>query len=184
MQDTDLVQFLERLKLTGAAAPADGQEVEAVTVDIPYNARETLLDRVEKDLYRDYMALNTEALSSSSATATEIKSAYEPMNAKADEFEYQVLDFLNGIMALAGIEDNPSFTRSYIINTQEEITTVVAAGQYLTDDYITEKVLTLLGDGDKAQKIIKQIDADEIERFNDIDTDDTNAEDVKNAEEQ
>lgn len=169
MDDTDLASFLQRLKFTGAAAPADGQEVEAVTVNIPYDAREKLLDRVEKDLYRDYMALNTESLSSSNATATEIKSAYEPMNAKADEFEYQILDFLKSIMMLANIDDNPSFTRSYIINTQEEVTTVVASAQYLEESYVTEKILTLLGDGDKADQMIEELDANEIKRFDNID---------------
>lgn len=165
MTDTDLVQFLERLKLTHAAAPADGQEVDAVTVNVPYEAREKLLDRIEKDLYRDYMALNTEDLSSRSATATEIKAAYEPMNAKADEFEYQVLDFLSAIMDLAGVDDKPTFTRSYLVNTQEEVTTVVSAGNYLTEDYVTQKILTLLGDGDKAEEIIQSMSADEIERL-------------------
>lgn len=162
MNDPDLVQFLERLALVHAAAPADGQEVEAKTIEIPYAARDTLLNRIEKDLYRDYMALNTEELSSRNATATEIKAAYEPMNAKADDYEYQILDFLEAIMELAGVDDTPTFTRSYLINTQEEITTVVAAANYLQGDYVTEKILTLLGDGDKAEEMVMQMEADDL----------------------
>ena len=162
MEDSDLVQFLERLRLTHAAAPADGQEVEVKTIDLPYAARDTLLNRIEKDLYRDYMALNTEELSSKNATATEIKAAYEPMNSKADDYEYQIIDFIEGIMSLAGVEDTPTFTRSYMINTQEEITTVVAAASYLQSDYVTEKILTLLGDGDRAKEMVMQIDADDF----------------------
>lgn len=160
MTDPDLVQFLDRLNLVHAAAPADEQDVEVKTVEIPYAARDTLLNRIEKDLYRDYMALNTEELSSRNATATEIKAAYEPMNAKADDYEYQILDFIEAIMALAGVEDKPTFTRSYLINTQEEITTVMSAATYLQDDYVTEKILTLLGDGDRAEEMIKEIEAD------------------------
>lgn len=166
MDDEDLVQFLDRLKLTHAAAPMDGQDVEAQTISIPYEARNVLLERIERDLYRDYMALNTDDLSSRNATATEIKAAYEPLNAKADEFEYQILTFLDAIMQVAGVEDTPSFTRSYIVNTQEDVQTVLQAAQYLTDDYVTEKVLTLLGDGDKAEQIIKDKEADSMGRFN------------------
>lgn len=168
MDDTDLVRFLERVNMTHAAAPADGQEVEAKTIEIPYEAREKLLDRIEKDLYRDYMALNTDDLSSRNATATEIKAAYEPMNSKADDFEYQVLDFLDRLMLIAGVEDTPTFTRSYIINVQEEVTTVISAASFTGDEYTTTKILTLLGDGDKADDIIKQQEADEIARFSDV----------------
>lgn len=178
MDDTDLVRFLERLKMTNAAAPADGQEVEAKTIEIPYEAREKLLDRIERDLYRDYMALNTEDLSSRNATATEIKAAYEPMNGKADDFEYQILEFLEPLMNIAGVDDTPTFTRSYIVNTQEEVQTVVSAASYLSEDYVTEKILTILGDGDKAQEILAQKDADEIDRFNE--TDDSNDEEKDN----
>ena len=166
MDNDDLAQFLDRLKTVRAAAPADGQEVEAKTVEIPHEARETLLNRIERDLYRDYMALDTRELSIRNATATEIKAAYADIDEKASDFEYMILDFLREIMNIAGVDDDPSFTRNYIVNTQEEVTTVVSAAPYLTEDYVTEKVLTILGDGDKAEDMIKQRQADSINRFN------------------
>lgn len=168
MDDTDLVRFLERVKMTHAAAPADGQDVEAKTIEIPYEAREKLLDRIEKDLYRDYMALNTDDLSSRNATATEIKAAYAPLDNKADDFEYQILDFIKNLMMIAGVDNKATFTRSYILNVQEEVTTVISAASFTGDEYTTEKVLTILGDGDKAEEIIKQQEADEIARFSEV----------------
>ena len=183
MDDEDLVKFLDRLKLTHAAAPMDGQDVEARTVELPYDAREKLLDRIEKDLYRDYMALNTEDLSSSNATATEIKAAYAPLDSKADDFEYMVLDFLDGIMAVAGVENTASFTRSYVVNTQEEVTTVIQAAPHLTDDYVTTKILTLFGDGDQAEAILDEKDAESMARFNEpTDDEDENEENNPNEE--
>ena len=179
MDDPDLAQFLERLRLTGAVAPAEGQKVSAVPVQIPYEARDTLLNRVEHDLYRDYMALNTEELSSRNATATEIKAAYEPMNAKADDFEYQILEFLNRIMELAGIDAKPTFTRSYIVNAQEEVTTVLSAASYTGAEYTTQKVLTILGDGDKADEIIKAQDADEIDKIGETETEEPTEEEER-----
>jgi hypothetical protein len=176
MDDADLAQFLQRLKMTKAAAPMDGQDVEAVTVNIPYEAREKLLDRIKADLYDDYMALDIKEIASGAATATQIRAAYEPMNAKADQFEYCVIDFVQGILALAGIEDAPTFTRSMLVNTSEEVTTVLQAASYLPDDYITQKILTILGDGDQADDLLKQMAADELSRASEID--ETQDEDV------
>lgn len=168
MDDADLAQFLQRLKRNKAAAPMDGQEVEAVTVSIPFEAREKLLDRIKRDLYDDYMALDVKEIASGAATATEIRAAYEPMNSKADQFEYCVIDFIQGILALVGIEDEPTFTRSMLVNTQEEVTTVLAAAAYLPKEYVTRKILTILGDGDQAEDLLDQMAADELSLASDV----------------
>ena len=162
MDDPDLQRFLDRLKVNHAAAPGDGQTVEHVQVEIPYAAREALLDRLNKQLYRDAMIMNPEDIASGATTATQIRAAYERQNVKCDQFEYCVLDFLHELMRIAGIDDEPTFTRSTIVNVQEEVQTVLQAAPYLSEDYITQKVLTLLGDGDKAEEMIKQRNADEL----------------------
>lgn len=162
MDDPDLVQFLERLKLVGAASPAEGQDVQAVTVDLPYAARGELLNRLENDLYRDYQALNIADIKSGSVVNAQIKAAYEPMNSKADDYEYNILDFLDGILSLAGIDATATFTRSVIVNTSEEITAVLSAANVLPDDYVTKKIVTLLGDGDQADDLAAQVVADDI----------------------
>ena len=167
MDDTELAQFVERLHINHAASVDDaaGTAVDAHTVDIPHESREKLLDRIERDLYKDYMALDVQNIASGAATATQIRAAYEPMNSKADEYEYCVIEFLSGICAVAGIEDEPTFTRSILVNVQEEVQTVLQAAQYLPDDYVTQKVLTLLGDVDLVEDIQKQMEADDIERI-------------------
>lgn len=68
-------------------------------------------------------------------------------------------------MALAGIEDEPSYTRSKILNTQEETQTLLLGAEFVPQEYVTEKLLTLWGDGDKAQSIINQMKAEELSRF-------------------
>ena len=165
MDDPDLLQFLDRLKTVGAAAPAAGQTVTPYTVEIPVAARNTLLDRLERQLYIDAMIMNPHDIVAGATTATQIRAAYEPQNVKCDQYEYCVIEFIEGILRLAGIEDEPTFTRSTIVNTQEEVNTVIAAAQYLTDEYITEKILTLLGDGDKAEEITKAKIANGYDRF-------------------
>lgn len=167
MDDVDLAKFVEHMKTVKAAViEEEGAKAEAHTIDLPYQSREALLDRISKDLYRDAMALDVDNIASGAITATQIKAAYEPLNSKCDDFEYCVREFLNGILALVGIEgENPTFTRSALVNTSEEIQTIVAAATYLDSDYVTEKILSILGDGDRTDEMLKRMDADDFGRM-------------------
>ena len=178
MDDVDLAQFVERIKSLHAAATEDGVTAEAHSIEAPYASREALLDRLRSDMYEDAMALDTKALASGGSVVTAvIKAAYEPLDDKCDEYEYQVKETINAILELAGIDDNAAFTRSKIINTQEDISVVLSAAQYLPDEYVTTKILTLLGDSDQIDDILSKIDEDELNRFGSI----NNQEDGQNA---
>lgn len=167
MDDIDLAQFVERIKSLHAAALDDGTNAEAHSIEAPYASREALLDRLRSDMYEDAMALDTKALASGGSVVTAvIKAAYEPLDDKCDEYEYQVNQFIDSILELTGIEDNATFTRSKIINTQEDVNVVLGAAEYLEPEYVTKKILTLLGDGDQIDDILEKIDQDELDRFN------------------
>ena len=118
------------------------------------------------------MALDTKMIAGGAVTATQIQAAYEAFDAKLTALEYCVIDFINGLLTIAGVQDKPTFTRSRIINTSEEIQSVMLAATSLPEEYVTEKILTILGDGDKAEKILRQIAADESNRFNEDVTED------------
>lgn len=165
MDDVDLAQFVQKLRTVHAATTDDNATVESHTVDTPYQSREALLERLRSDLYEDAMALDTKNIASGATTATQIKAAYEPLNSKADQYEYCVREFLADILTLAGVEDEPTFTRSVIVNNQEELQLVVQSAQYLDEEYITRKVLNLLGDGDQAEEVIKRVQANEMARY-------------------
>ena len=166
MDDIDLVKFVERMKTVKAAVvDSDGATAEAHTMDVPYAGREAILSRLEKDIYRDFMGLNPEQIAAGQVTATQIQAAYEPLNEKADLFEYQVIDFLQRILDVAGIEDSPTFTRSMIINAKEEIEKVILSAQYLTSEYVTEKILTILGDIDRKEEVLDGMDKVNVERM-------------------
>ena len=143
----------------------DGAHAEHHTIDVPWEAREHLLDRLNVDLYRDAMALDTENIANGAVTATQIMAAYENLNAKCDKFEYQVLDFLNGIMAVAGVDDEATFTRSMIVNQTEMVSVLLQAGTYLGQEYISRKLLEVLGDGDKADEVLSEMEQENIDRF-------------------
>lgn len=165
VDDEDMVKFLERLHMLKMANLDPDQEAQPVTVEIPYEAREKLLDRIERDLYRDYMALNVEDIKGGAVTATQIMAAYEPLNTKTDQYEYCVIEFIHGLLKVAGIEDEPTFTRSRLVNTSEDVGTVISAASYLDGEYVTRKILDLLGDGDQADDVLKRKDAEDMERM-------------------
>lgn len=158
MDDMDLVQFLERLKTVHATPVNNGEQVQSHTVEPPYNGREAILERLRSDMYDDFMALDTKAIASGAVTATQIEAAYEPLNQKTDGYEYQVTKFIKAILQLAGMNDDPSYTRSVIVNRNEELAMVTQSAMYLSEEYLIKKVLTLLGDIDQYDEVIKQRD--------------------------
>lgn len=165
MSDIDLAQFVERMKTVKAATMDDGVTAEAHTLEVPYASRVAYLERLEHDLYRDAQILDIDSLSAAAKTATEINAAYQPMDNKVDQYEYCVIDFLNGIFAIAGIEDNPTFTRNKIANRTEEMQNLMMAAQYLDDEYLVKKVCTILGDPDAADGVLERLDKAEQDRF-------------------
>jgi hypothetical protein len=165
MDDIDLAQFVEKMRNLHAAAMDEGVTAVPNKMDAPYASREALLATLRADLYEDAMALDTKNIANGATTATQIKAAYEPLNAKADEYEYCVIEFIKGILAVAGIEDEPTFTRSMIVNGAEELQMLIQGAQYLDEEYVTRKMLTLLGDGDQAEEVLKRLSADELDRY-------------------
>lgn len=167
MDDLDDQKFLERLKTTHIVhAETDGASAEPHTIEAPFTGTQTTIDMLKKQLYEDFQAFDSSAVSAGNQTATAIKASYVPLDLKCDKFEVQVTKFINGILALAGIDDEPSYTRNQIINKQEETQTVLLGAQYFDSEYITRKLLTILGDADQADEILKRQEADELDRFN------------------
>ena len=174
MDDIDLAKFVEHMRTVKASVIDDnGATAEAHSLDVPYASREALLDRLRADMYEDFMALDVKNIANGAVTATQIEASYEPMDKKVDKYEYCVIDFINGILALAGIDDAPTFTRSKIINKTEEVQTVLQAGEYLPEDYVTEKILTILGDGDMIDDVLKEKDLNDMQRMGNIADEDT-----------
>ena len=178
MDDIDLVQFVERMKTVKAAVVNgdQGSRAEAHTIDVPYQSRETYLTRLESDLYRDAMALNVNTITGGNITATAINAAYDPMDGNANEFEDCAVEFVNGLLKLAGYDDQVkySFKRSRIANQQEETTTVLAAAQYLDHETILRHLPFL--SADEIDGVLKRTEAEEAERYVQEEEDEENIE--------
>ena len=141
MDDVDLAKFRERMHTVKVATmDDDSASAEAHTLDVPVEAREKMLELLEKDLYKDFQIVNVEALSASAKTATEINAAYQPMDDKCGDFEYFLIDAIQSILSLAGIDDEPSFKWNKITNQTEETNMVMSASAVLGDELTLKKL--------------------------------------------
>lgn len=167
MEDKDLSKFLDRMRRVRAAVidADDGVDAEAHTLDIPVQAREAMLNRLETDLYKDAQIVNVSDLSAASKTATEIRAAYQPMDDKCGDFEYCLRTCINRLLALIGIEDPPSFTWNRIANQNEDIQNILLAAPYVPREYTARKLLTILGDADLVEDVLEEMEAEELGRF-------------------
>lgn len=164
MDEIDMARFKETMRRIGVGlVDDDGAKAEAHTLTIPVEAREALLSRISDDLYRDFQMLDTTKIQGGQKTATEITAAYQQMDNKVDEFEYCVGDFLYQLFALIGIDDDPTFTRSKIVNQLEQTQMVLLAASYLDDETILSKLPWLTQE--EIANILKRKSAEELERY-------------------
>ena len=141
MDDVDLAKFRERMHTVKVATmDDDNASAEAHTLDVPVEAREKMLELLKADLYADFQIVNVEALSASAKTATEIRAAYQPMDDKCGDFEYFLIDAIQNILSLAGIDDEPSFRWNRIANQTEETNMVMTAAAILGDELTLKKL--------------------------------------------
>lgn len=162
MGDEDLEKFIERMK-TIHAAQMDG-DVSATPhqLNAPYAGREALLERLRRDMYEDFMVMDNISMASGAATATHIRAAYEAENAKACLCVNNIIDFVQKILELAGIDDDPVFTFSPVVNTTEEVQRIIAEAQFMPSEYITEKLVSLNGDKDRLPEILDKMNAESM----------------------
>ena len=167
MHEIDLAKFVERVKTlhTAFTGGGNGAHAEPRSLEAPYSVRTALLNELREALFYSFKAFDAKQIQSSGAVIAQIDAAYESLDQKASEYEDNVFEFLDGIMAVTGIDDTPTLTRSKISNTGEQIGNILQAADHLTDDYVTKKILTLLGDGDLADDMIEQMEDEEGERL-------------------
>ena len=172
MSDIDDVKFLDRLRtLHVVHADDDETSVTPHTIEAPVDGTIASSDALKVQLYEDFQMFNAAAVTAGNQTATAIWATYEPLDLKTNKFERQVTKFVNGILKLAGIDDKPSYTRDKIINKLEETQVILMGAEYVTPDYITKKLLTIWGDADMVEDILKQQAADDLSKFTPPDDD-------------
>ena len=72
------------------------------------------------------------------------------------------MEFLDALFAIVGIDDEPTFTRSRIVNQTEETQMVISASEYLDAEAVLKKLPWLTQE--EADEILRRRDTDELSR--------------------
>lgn len=141
MDDKDLAQFRDRLKLTHiAVVDTENSGATPYTNEVPYNARQVYLDNIRSGIYEDFGGLDVHTISATS-TNDHIDAAYQPMDEQADDYEFQIIEFVDQLLKLLKLpESTPIFKRNRISNQQEQTQMVLSAADYLDAETVLKKL--------------------------------------------
>ena len=172
MSDDELARFRDRLKITHIAdVDTDNSKVTPYTQEIPYQARKEYLDQIRSGIYEDFGGLDVHSVEAGS-TNDHLEAAYQPLDEEADDFEYQICEFVQQILALIGIDDTPVFKRNKISNEKEQVEMVMMEANYLDDETILRKLPNI--SPDEVANILARKDAESQSRFVREDEEDNN----------
>lgn len=189
MGDQDLQRFRDRILLNhiATADTHDGGRVTPYAQDIPYQAREQYLQTIRAEIYEGFGGLDVHTIAAG-ATNDHIDAAYQPLDENADDFEKQIIECVQKIGDLLGIDSEkciPIFKRNRISNQTEQADMILQAAQYLDDEtvlrhlpFITvdevEDILSRKAAEEQKQVIDMRAELEELRaKHNDVDTADT-----------
>lgn len=165
MSDEDLARFRDKMKIMHIveADTGDNTKVVPYTQDVPYAARQAYLTDIRQGIYEDFGALDVHEVSADS-TNDHLEAAYQPMDENADDFEYQVIEFVQQLLRVAGMEPRiPTFKRNRISNTKEQADMVIAEADYLDTQTILEKLPNI--SPDEVKTILERIKTEDYNRM-------------------
>ena len=123
----ELLEMVNTIRETGIIANmSDGMggnaSAEPKAFEVPYAARKTALEILDRELYKDYMALSMDELTGGSLTNVAIRTATANLELKADRYEWQIFDFVQRLLRFLGIDTEViKFRRQTISNESETV---------------------------------------------------------------
>lgn len=162
MKPRDIQRFREEVKFHHVAISDSENPVTPYTQEIPTTAREAFLQSIRAQMYEDFGALDVHTVAAG-ATNDHIDAAYQPLEENADDFEYQIIECVQQILALIGIEDTPQFKRNRISNQKEQVEMLAMVADKLDEETFLSKLPFITVD--EVKKILKAKDAESDSRF-------------------
>lgn len=164
MEDKDIVQFMDRIRLSHVAVvDTDNSSVTPYTQEPPYAAREAFLARIENRIYKDFGAFNPAIVEAGNVTATQINAAYQAQDEEADDFEYQIIQFVQQVLKLMGLESVPQFKRNRIQNQLEQVQMLALERDYIDAQTMLELMPNITPD--QIDTIMERKGAEDASRF-------------------
>lgn len=137
------------------------QDVSPHQIQVPVAASESALNMIYHRLYTDFSIPAPDAIISGSQTATAIRASYKPLDLDTDDFEGNVTAFIKGILALAGIDDEPTYARNREVNAGEEIQTLLQGQGIVSQAYIRREFLRIRGHIDQIEAVERELLAEQ-----------------------
>ena len=165
MSAEDIQQFIDRMTLTHAASAdtQNGGKITPYTQEVPYQSRAAYLNMMRTSIYEAFGVMDAASIAAGNKTATEINAAYQAMDDKADDYEYQIAECVRQILALQGIDDYPQFKRNRISNQYEQVQMVMLEAEYLDEETVLNKLPNITPD--EVEGIMQRKGEQERSRF-------------------
>lgn len=169
MTEKDMQKFLDDIrekhiaKVDSTSFTGDARSaLTPYTQEVPYEGTKAYLEHCKAELYDDFGALDVHTIAAGS-TNDHIDAAYQPLDEEADDLEYCVIEAIQQVLALRGIEDTPQFKRNRVSNTFQTIQGVMMAANVLGQRKTLEKlpIVTV----DEVDEIMADNYAEETERL-------------------
>lgn len=166
MTDAELAKFRDRMLINHIveADTSQGGKITPYTQEVPHQARETFLSGIRSDIYESFGALDVHSVSANS-TNDHLDAAYQPMDENADDFEMQIIGFVQALGEMLGLNRQdciPLFKRNRIVNQKEVCEMILSAAEYLDEETILKKLPFLTVD--EVKDIIKRKEKEDLDR--------------------
>lgn len=167
MDDIDDANFIINLLKTHVIHVNDNGEANPHQITTPFEANEVIAVRLKRLLYESMGGVDTETLRAGNLTATAINAAFHDMRLNSANMEYEVIEFIQGILRIADFPEDISLSFTYFetVNETEAIQNIISAGSYLDDETSTRKICEILGISDDFESIQKNKIKENTERF-------------------
>ena len=164
MQDSDVAKLRDRLLFQHMAAiDTENSNITPYTQEIPYNARVAALAGIRSALYENFGVLDVHTVAAG-ATNDHIDAGYQPMDQEADDFEYQIIQVVQQVLIIKGLEPKvPQFKRNKISNQKEQAEMVLLAAEYLDEETLLNKLPFITVD--EVKTILQKKDAESDNRL-------------------
>ena len=161
MDETDDNNLLLRIMRNHIVHTDGDQDISPHQIQVPVAASESALNMLYHRLYTDFSIPAPDAIISGSQTATAIRASYKPLDLDTDDFEGNVTDFVKGVLALIGIEDEPTYARNREVNAGEEIQALFQGQGIVSQAYIRREFLRIRGHIDQVEAVEKELLAEQ-----------------------
>jgi hypothetical protein len=164
MDEKDVNKLRDRLLFQHmAVVDTDNSSVTPYTQEIPYNARMAALAQIRNSIYENFGGLDVHTIAAG-ATNDHIDAAYQPVDEEADQFEYQIIQAVQQVLRIKGIEPAvPQFKRNRISNQKEQTEMVLMAADHIDEETLLNKLPFITVD--EIKQILERKDAENAARF-------------------